>query len=105
MRYAFEEDRSLADKYRPLQFDWCVEMYGYVFAAAELGIRHEIKHRLQVCRVCADVVSVLCVRAPDGGGGGGDNKRRGYVRARTRKRPSCGIARGGWDCGSALTTR
>jgi hypothetical protein len=48
MRHAFEADRSLANKYRPLQFDWCVEMYGYVFAAAELGIRHEIKHRLQV---------------------------------------------------------
>ena len=63
MRHAFEEDRSLADKYRPLQFDWCVEMYGYVFAAAELGIRHEIKHRLQVCCVCACCCErVVCMR-------------------------------------------
>lgn len=100
MRHAFEEDRSLADKYRPLQFDWCVEMYGYVFAAAELGIRHEIKHRLQVCCLQVYVAAVLlcasCVCARPTAAAA---MRRGYGRARARKRPSRAIARSGWDCG------
>ena len=48
MKYKMEEDRTLANTFRSLQFDWCVEMYGYVFAAAELGINHQIMHQLQV---------------------------------------------------------
>jgi len=42
------KDPSLLKKFHDIQVDWCAEMYGYVFAAAELGIRHTIKGGLQL---------------------------------------------------------
>eukprot|EP00241_Pyramimonas_parkeae_P016797 CAMPEP_0114292210 /NCGR_PEP_ID=MMETSP0059-20121206/8934_1 /TAXON_ID=36894 /ORGANISM="Pyramimonas parkeae, Strain CCMP726" /LENGTH=695 /DNA_ID=CAMNT_0001413831 /DNA_START=81 /DNA_END=2165 /DNA_ORIENTATION=+ len=48
MKYKMDQDGTLASTFRSLQFDWCVEMYGYVFAAAELGIKHQIMTKLQV---------------------------------------------------------
>ena len=42
------KDPAVAKYYDSLQPGWCAEMYGYVFAAAELGIKHTIKSRLQV---------------------------------------------------------
>mmetsp|Transcript_29823 Transcript_29823/g.72721 ORF Transcript_29823/g.72721 Transcript_29823/m.72721 type:complete len:515 (+) Transcript_29823:40-1584(+) len=41
-------DPSLLTRFKSIQIDWCAEMYGYVFAAAELGIRHTIKGHLQL---------------------------------------------------------
>uniref|UniRef100_A0A7S2U1S0 Hydroxyproline O-arabinosyltransferase-like domain-containing protein n=1 Tax=Lotharella oceanica TaxID=641309 RepID=A0A7S2U1S0_9EUKA len=39
---------DLNQRFKAIQLDWCAEMYGYVFAAAELGIRHTIKGKLQL---------------------------------------------------------
>jgi hypothetical protein len=48
LRYGLEESKTMSSKYRALQIDWCVEMYAYVFAAADLKIAHTIKTRLQL---------------------------------------------------------
>lgn len=39
---------DLARKYNSLQPGWCAEMYGYVYAAAELRVKHTILPNLQV---------------------------------------------------------
>merc|ERR1712130_372658 len=41
-------DSTLLERYNDIQLDWCAEMYGYVFAAAHAGIRHDIKDFLQI---------------------------------------------------------
>ncbi len=43
-----DNEPKLNERFRGIQLDWCVEMYGYVFAAAELGIKHTIKGMLQI---------------------------------------------------------
>ena len=39
---------DLARKYNSLQPGWCAEMYGYVYAAAELRVKHTILPNLQI---------------------------------------------------------
>ena len=52
---ADRQDNSTEGKGRRRQFMWMVEMYGYVFGAAEAGIpKHRISHNLM--RYTADVV-------------------------------------------------
>ena len=41
-------DPAYAKQYGSIQLDWCVEMFAYNFAAAELGIKHELGTKLQV---------------------------------------------------------
>lgn len=41
------QNREHATKYNSLQPGWCAEMYGYVFAAAELRVKHTILPNLQ----------------------------------------------------------
>jgi hypothetical protein len=43
-----DKDPSLKKRFHNIQLDWCIEMFGYIFAAAELGIRHVIKGTLQL---------------------------------------------------------
>lgn len=39
---------ELTNIYQNLHVSWCAEMYGYVFAAAHAGVKHEIKKNLQL---------------------------------------------------------
>lgn len=43
-----DEDPAFKRRYAGIQIDWGGEMHAYIFAAAELGIRHETRHGLQV---------------------------------------------------------
>lgn len=43
-----DEDPAFKRKYNGIQIDWGGEMHAYIFAAAELGIRHETRHGLQI---------------------------------------------------------
>lgn len=43
-----ESDNEFKRLFGGLQLNWCAEMYGYVFASAHVGIRHEIRSDLQV---------------------------------------------------------
>jgi len=43
-----DEDPSFKRRYNGIQIDWGGEMHAYIFAASELGIRHETRHGLQI---------------------------------------------------------
>ncbi|GAB5353434.1 hypothetical protein AAMO2058_000036000 [Amorphochlora amoebiformis] len=58
------DDPSLNKKFHNIQLDWCAEMYGYVFAAAELGIRHTIRGQLQLRDVDTEVSPAMEKRIP-----------------------------------------
>jgi len=60
----FDSDRAIANKYKSLQPGWCAEMYGYVFAAAELGIDHIIKGGLQIRDVDSRVPAEKAAKIP-----------------------------------------
>jgi hypothetical protein len=51
------EDPAISKYFDSLQPGWCAEMYGYIYAAAELGIKHTVKSRLQVRIVCRQCVA------------------------------------------------
>jgi hypothetical protein len=56
MRGMFDPDGGtnpgLSKQYRGIQLDWCVEMFAYNFAAAELGVTHNLDMKLQVSKYC-----------------------------------------------------
>jgi hypothetical protein len=41
-------DPEYSKQFRGVQLDWCVEMFGYIFAAAEVGVKHDLSIKLQV---------------------------------------------------------
>ena len=43
---------NLGKQFAGIQFDWCAEMFGYIFAAAEVGVKHELGKKLQVVTCC-----------------------------------------------------
>jgi hypothetical protein len=45
---ALFQDEKIAEEYKSLQPGWCAEMYGYIYAAAELRIKHNIVRGLQI---------------------------------------------------------
>jgi hypothetical protein len=47
IREAMDLDPAMKQEYAGLALDWCAEMFGYIFAAAHVGVKHELK-RLQV---------------------------------------------------------
>ncbi|KAK3277524.1 hypothetical protein CYMTET_14475 [Cymbomonas tetramitiformis] len=48
IKEGLDRQPDLSRRFAGLQIDWCVEMYGYVFAGAELGIHHDIQPNMQV---------------------------------------------------------
>jgi protein tyrosine phosphatase (PTP) superfamily phosphohydrolase (DUF442 family) len=40
--------KKFGARFAGVQLDWCAEMFGYVFAAAEANIVHDVGHKLQV---------------------------------------------------------
>jgi len=43
-----EQDKRFTNKYRGIQMGWGTEMFGYIFGAAHVGIKHELLHGIQV---------------------------------------------------------
>jgi len=41
-------DPEYSKQFHGVQLDWCVEMFGYIFAAAEVGVKHDLSLKLQV---------------------------------------------------------
>jgi hypothetical protein len=44
-------DPEYSKQFHGVQLDWCVEMFGYIFAAAEVGVKHDLSLKLQVIRL------------------------------------------------------
>jgi len=43
-----KKDAGFYKAFTGLQLDWCTEMYAYIFAAAEAGVRHRVLYDLQI---------------------------------------------------------
>jgi len=48
MKRRFEHDKQFERRFTGIQIDWGCEMFGWIFATAELGIKVEIRGNLQV---------------------------------------------------------
>jgi len=48
MKEREEADHDFLNRYASIQMGWGTEMFGYIFAAAHAGIKHEVVHGIQI---------------------------------------------------------